>query len=123
MNFIGGVEIPRITAQETSRKRIGGRLIKTHRLTAAYLTKKTQFDALGELIDEVAVDSVERAIDGTAHVNGGAAVSMRLSEWPDGVYRNVYILAQGTPDRRTPFHSGTAWESSGRTLELEVEEA
>lgn len=101
--------------------RVGGRLIRRWSLTASYLSKD-QWAALQDVIDVAYVDRVDRAIDGTAHVHGGAAVSFRLAEWPDGKYSSVYITS--APDDRTPFQGfGSGWDSSGRTVQLELEEA
>lgn len=120
MNFLGGVPLPRLTAQRGDPMRIGGRLIRRWSLTVSYLTAE-QWAALEDVINVALVGSIDRAIDGTAHVHGGAAVSFRLAEWPEGVFAAVYITSG--PDERTPFGGQLGWERSGRTVQLELEEA
>lgn len=118
--YLGGVHLPHLTVQRGDPFRIGGRLIRRWSLTVSYLTKE-QWATLEDVINVALVDSIDRAIDGTAHVHGGAAVSFRLAEWPDGVYASVYITS--VPDDRTPFGGPQGWERSGRTVQLELEEA
>lgn len=120
-NVLGGVVIPRLTAQSGDPIIAGGRYIETWLLRLAHVPYEV-FLALRDVARAAAVSEVRRAIDGSPHTNGGAQVVFRLAEWPDGVTRNVYIIG-GIRDERTPYGDSGGWHKSGRTLEILLEEA
>lgn len=119
-NVIGGVEIRHMTAQREEPLVVGGRFIDRWFLTLSYLTYD-EFKALEQVARVALVDDVKRAVDGTPHTNGGMRVTFRLKEWPDGVFKQVYI--RSFHHDRVRFQGKQGFDLSGRTLEMELEEA
>lgn len=89
MNRLGDVMLAKVEESERLQ-RVGGRIIREWSLTASDLTKE-QMTALDALIDRSLVNEVRRSVNGTAHVHGGQAVTLRLAKWPANESVDVYI--------------------------------
>lgn len=117
-NTLGGVLLPRLTVQIEDDEIVGSGIVRA--VDGTPHTAYVKDIVRGTLTCSYITYEQYLALLGVKRNAKGGRTALHLDEWGSG-FKMVYITRFHAT--RTPFFDQGVWHASGRTLEIDIEEA